>query len=293
MLTPQQKGLIYGAFIGDALALGPHWIYDTDLIKQQFKPLQDFQKPGTPYHPHKEAGDFTHYGDQTELLLEHLASHQHLDLVEFKEAWLNLMASGTLYLDHATKDSILKLSNQNCFTGSDSLELGGLVRSAPLFALTNTTLDDLLDQTHLTHNAPVLNDIADFTYSLLKLILAGTSPSKSINDLYLVASDSIKPFIHQALSLLEVDPVVAIKEIGQSCSAEFGFPASLYLILSYGDNFEEALIQNAYAGGDSAARGMYVGMVLGAYHGFDTLPARWVNGLNHKKRIEDALSAFS
>lgn len=292
MLTARQKGLIYGAFIGDSLALGPHWIYDTAIIEQQFKPLRDFQKPGTPYHPHKEAGDFTHYGDQTLLLLEHIASQQRLDMAVFKEAWLNLMDSGTLYLDHATKDSIVKLSTQNSFTGSDSLELGGLVRSASLFAMTYTTLDDMLNQTHLTHNAPLLDDIADFTYRLLKQMLVGTKPSVSINDLYLVASESIKPFIHQALSLLEVEPIIAIKEIGQSCSAEYGFPASLYLILKYGDDFEEALIQNAYAGGDSAARGMYVGMVLGAYHGFDALPPRWVNNLNHKNRIDDALSAF-
>jgi len=61
----------------------------------------------------------------------------------------------------------------------------------------------------------------------------------------------------------QADPLVAIKEIGQSCSAEFGFPASLYLILKYWDSFEDAL------------------------------PTRWVNGLNHKKRIEDALNAFS
>jgi len=292
MLTTQQKGLIYGAFIGDSLALGPHWIYDTDAIKQHFNPLLDFQSPKTPYHPQKKAGDFTHYGDQTLLLLEHLAYYKHLDLPEFKASWLNLMASGTLYLDHASKDSILKLSHQPSIIGSDSQELGGLVRGASLFAMTHTTLDDLISQTHLTHNGLVLNDIAEFTYHLLKQIFTGTKPSESINALYETAPENIKSFIDKAKSLLNLEPIVAIKEVGQSCSAEFGFPASIYLILTFEDQFEEALIQNAYAGGDSAARGMYVGMILGAYHGFDSLPSRWVNGLNHKKRIEDALRAF-
>lgn len=292
MLTANQKGLIYGAFIGDALALGPHWIYDTNLIEQQFKPLSDFQDPKTPYHPNKKAGDFTHYGDQALLLLDHLASLGHFDRVIFKEKWLSLMASGSLYLDHASKESILLLTERDCFKGSDSVELGGLVRGASMFALPSTTLNDLLSQMHLTHNAPLLNEVADFTHQLITRSLAGIHPSESIKELSLHSSDVVKSLIERASSLLNLDSVDAIKEIGQSCPADYSFPASLYIILKYGDHFEEALIQNAYAGGDSAARGMYIGMILGAYHGYETLPTKWVEGLNHGKQIEEAISSW-
>ncbi|MBN2222221.1 MAG: ADP-ribosylglycohydrolase family protein [Vallitaleaceae bacterium] len=292
MVNTRKKGLIYGAFIADALALGPHWIYDTTIIEQQFKPLRDFQKPYTPYHPNKEAGDFTHYGDQAFLLLEHISSVQAFDVKRFKEEWLQLMNTGKLYLDHATKDSIQKFSEVDCLIGSDSLELGGLVRCAPLFAQTHTSLEDILCQTHLTHNQPLLDEIAEFTFVLLNDLLKGVKPSESIHHLSQVSSQTLQALILKAKSLLDVAPIEAIKEIGQSCSSEYSFPAALYLILKYEDHFEEALIQNAYAGGDSAARGMYVGMVLGAYHGFDALPIRWINGLRYKERIDTLIHRF-
>ena len=292
MLNTSQKGLIYGGFIGDALALGPHWIYNTEQIKNRFMPLRDYQNPGSPFHPNKVAGDFTHYGDQTLLLLEHLSIHQHLDILKFKEAWLKLMASGNLYQDHASKETIQKLSSQKGIQGSDSQELGGLVRSSALFALPNPSLDDMLLQTKLTHNGTPLQEIADFTFRLVQQVLGGTKPSQAIDDLAKTADKNIQPLIEKARSLVEKEPLEAILNMGQSCSAEYAFPASLYLILRYEDDFEAALVQNAYAGGDSAARGMYIGMVLGAYHGLEALPKRWIEALNHKKRIADALDAF-
>ena len=46
-----------------------------------------------------------------------------------------------------------------------------------------------------------------------------------------------------------------------------------------GDDFETALIENTNAGGDNAARGLALGMVLGAMHGRSRIPKRWLRGL--------------
>ena len=63
----------------------------------------------------------------------------------------------------------------------------------------------------------------------------------------------------------------------------------VHLIAKYENDLKEALIQSVMAGGDSAARGMLVGMVLGAHLGPESLPIEWVSELAVKKEIEALL----
>jgi len=76
-------------------------------------------------------------------------------------------------------------------------------------------------------------------------------------------------------------------KIGKASPTEGALPASLYFALKYSYNVEEALIANAGCGGDSAARGMVIGMLLGAqksFAGFDR-EHRWVKGLNSYNKV--------
>jgi ADP-ribosylglycohydrolase len=59
----------------------------------------------------------------------------------------------------------------------------------------------------------------------------------------------------------------------------------IHLIAKYENDLKEALIQSVMAGGDSAARGMIVGMVLGAYLGPESLPQEWVTQLRKEGEI--------
>jgi len=67
----------------------------------------------------------------------------------------------------------------------------------------------------------------------------------------------------------------------------------LHLILKYEDDYAEAMRQNVYAGGDSCARGMVAGMILGAYNGVDAIPGQWREALNTKQHIASYLEVFS
>ena len=67
-------------------------------------------------------------------------------------------------------------------------------------------------------------------------------------------------------------------------------PASLYFALRYRDNLERALVANARCGGDSAARGITVGILLGALHGEEALPQRWLDGLRALPRVRELLA---
>jgi ADP-ribosylglycohydrolase len=67
------------------------------------------------------------------------------------------------------------------------------------------------------------------------------------------------------------------------------FPGVVHLIVKYENNLEEALIQSVMAGGDSAARGMLVGMVLGAHLGPESIPGKWLSELLRRKEIDALL----
>jgi len=66
-LSPADRasGAILGAFIGDALGLGPHWYYDLDELRRDFGPWIDgytTPKPAHRYHAGMQAGDLSQAG---------------------------------------------------------------------------------------------------------------------------------------------------------------------------------------------------------------------------------------
>lgn len=76
-------------------------------------------------------------------------------------------------------------------------------------------------------------------------------------------------------------------KIGKASPTEGALPASLYIALKYKDDLPRALQVNANIGGDSAARGIVIGMLLGAIHGRKALPVQWLETLNSYKEVHD------
>ena len=72
-------------------------------------------------------------------------------------------------------------------------------------------------------------------------------------------------------------------KIGKASPTEGALPSALYFALKYQHDIEAALIANANCGGDSAARGIVVGMLLGASGAVP--PTRWTHALNDLPRV--------
>jgi ADP-ribosylglycohydrolase len=82
-----------------------------------------------------------------------------------------------------------------------------------------------------------------------------------------------------------------IKQFGQMCGIAAALPGAIHLILTYGNDLKTALIENVMAGGDSSARGMAAGMILGGHLGQDAIPKAWLSDMVHFRRIEELLAA--
>lgn len=91
--------------------------------------------------------------------------------------------------------------------------------------------------------------------------------------------------------LWEVGKTEPIK-VGKASPTEGALPGALYLTLKYKDSLRDALVANANIGGDSAARGIVVGMLLGAVHSRAALPKEWLTGLNELLRVEKLMRAL-
>jgi ADP-ribosylglycohydrolase len=298
MIDNNGKAMVMSAFLADALALGVHWIYDAKRIFQQHKRIEGFIKPGSnSYHPTKEKGEFTHYGDQMLVLLESVAEKKEFDLQDFSDRWQRLFKDYHGYVDQATRAALSEYASGKTpkDAGSFSDDLSGASRIAPVIYLYRNDLEKMIRaarlQTIMTHNSPSSVEGSEFFARVGWQILNGKTPINAIEDVSegWTSDSMIHSWVQAGLSSKDMDSIQALSQFGQSCHTREAFPGVIHLIARYENDLKEALIQAVMAGGDSAARGMAVGMVLGAYQGPESLPKAWLSELRKQRQISEFL----
>jgi ADP-ribosylglycohydrolase len=296
----QGKGetMVFASFVGDSLALGAHWIYDVGRIARQFGRVEELLKPREDsYHPTKDKGEFTHYGDQMFVLLQSVAAAREFDLSDFFSRWQELFQDYKGYYDGATKGTLRNIAKGKGpeGSGSSSNELAGAARISPLVYRYRNDLDSLIRaaraQTAMTHTDPATVDSAEFFARVTFRTLGGASPTAAIREVARehFADSIISEWVQDGIDSHDMESVAAIGKLGQSCHSPDAFPAVVHLIVKHERDLREALIQSVMAGGDSAARGMLVGLVLGAYLGNEGLPEAWIAGLKKGEEIRSLL----
>jgi len=84
-INDRAAGAIMGAFIGDAMGLGPHWYYDLEELRRDYGPwITDYTdpKPGR-YHAGLKAGQLSQAGFILTLLLTSLVDRGEYDEADF------------------------------------------------------------------------------------------------------------------------------------------------------------------------------------------------------------------
>lgn len=288
-------------FIGDALALGPHWVYNQDEIRAKLGRVTSYQAPISSYHPGKTAGDFTHYGDQALTLLRSVAEDGGFDLERFAARWRTFWENkaNVAYRDGATRQTLehLQAGIPPEQAGSDSHDIAGGGRSGPLFLLTWRNEDELIEairrETAFTHATDEVVAAAEFFGRSVLAVRAGSPIPAALNSV--MASKNWPALPESWLAAARVSAAsaetdsAALKTHGLSCHTDKAFPGICHLLLRYPTDPVSALIENATAGGDCAARGMILGLVYGAKYPATTLPEEWLAGLNARSEIADLI----
>jgi len=84
-IRDRAAGAVMGAFVGEALGLGPHWYYDLDEMRRDFGPwISDYTDPRPDrYHAGLKAGQLSQAGYILKLLLRSLVACGGYDEADF------------------------------------------------------------------------------------------------------------------------------------------------------------------------------------------------------------------
>lgn len=291
------NGLLTAAFAGDALALGRHWIYDTDELANSLDaPLSGYLDPlPDSYHPNKRAGQLSHIGDQARVLMNTLSRRGHWRPADFERNWTDLFTGENGYDDYLDKATRHRLETG---TALDSTELAAAARSVPLAAAMmreprQQMFDALSEQCTLTHDHPKTRSACWFFAELARGLLEDVPLPDVLDRMTRLEFPEldIATTLRRVRALDPAAPIAAAKELGQSCDIEKAFPLTLYFIVHFADDLREALIANTLAGGDNCTRGLLIGMVLGALHGPDAVLPEWRDGLEVREDIDRFLAS--
>jgi ADP-ribosylglycohydrolase len=188
-MQEKTKAMVLASFAADSLALGVHWIYNTHVIDKKFGRVESFLKPQRPtYHPTKDLGEFTHYGDQALVLLESVCECSGFDLNDFAQRWQTWSENYDGYFDKATKETLENIASGKPPTrsGSGSDDLAGASRIAPLIYVYRDDPEKLIAsaraQTSMTHNNSLVVQSAAFFAAVAYNVLAGAAPSAAIRE---------------------------------------------------------------------------------------------------------------
>ncbi len=266
----KKAAMVLASLYGDAFALGPHWIYDQAAIRQNFGDIRELTEPlPNGYHQSKHRGDFTHYGDQTLFLLKEIIGNDGFDLQTVKKQWADYMTDYTGYLDNASRRTLKNVADAKPDpVGSPSHDLSAAGRIAPFiyhYDDDERLLQKVEEQTRMTHNNDEVVETALYFSRVCVQVLAGVPIKDAVlQQLDQVTLNEVRELIDQGIKAADKDSIEALKAFGTTCAVAHSLPGTVQIILHHHDNLTDALSANVMAGGDSAARGLIIGAVLGA-----------------------------
>ncbi len=282
-MNKQISNSIMASLVADAYALGAHWVYDEEQLKNLPIDWGTLNDPQAMWHKGKVKGDFTHYGDQTLFLLEYMSKNEKFSKDDYYPFWEEKMSNYSGYIDGATRSALENI-------GSESNDLSICGHIAPLLIGADTKkifLKRANEFTQMTHNS----ELAKLSTAFFAELLWDSLENKDIKGNIKLLKNrypDLLTWIDAGVNSKDADTFTTIRDFGPACGIDGGFAGVIHL-LSLEDNFKTVMQKNVKAGGDSSARGMVVAMILATQDDFE-LPEEWMNAINTIEDIKNYLS---
>lgn len=328
-LPDQLAGLVCGAFVGDALAMPTHWYYDREALKNDYGVVRDYLAPRNPhpgsilwrseYTPPNPRGDIlreqaqywgqrgVHYhqflaaGENTlnlqlsRVLIDSLLAAGRYDADDYLRRYVDFLLTPGRHRDTYVEECHRKFfvayargtDPRKC--GGTDIHIGGLAHVGTLCAFFRgdvaASREAVREHVTLTHRSPEVLAAADAMARIIGDVLAGGNLREAI---FAHGADWFSRRKATSWSR-EPDAVVIGHRVSPACYVEDAFPASLYLVWKYAEDFEAGVIANTNVGGDNCHRGAVVGALLGAVGGVDRIPGRFLEGLHDATTVRERI----
>jgi ADP-ribosylglycohydrolase len=249
---------------------------------------QYWGRKGIHYHQFLEAGENTLNVKICQLLIKSINQNGTYDADEFLKKYIAYLTTPGNH-----QDTYIEECHRNFFAnyarglpprkcGVAEKHIGGLVGIVPIVAYYFNQPDQAreaaIDHLALTHPGTKMETAGSLVIDILLKVLNGIPLKEAILEEIETQNNPLlgHPFVKW---LNDPDDWVIGPRFSTACYVEDSVPAVVYLALKYHDDPETALIVNTNLGGDNAARGAVLGALLGASHGLEKFPDRWIQGL--------------
>jgi ADP-ribosyl-[dinitrogen reductase] hydrolase len=265
------QGCLLGQLCGDALGSLVEFQTPAQIRKRYPKGVRDLEDGGTW---NTLAGQPTDDSELALALARSLAAERTYNLSSVRKAYQNWLASGPFDCGMATRRGIGGNPDPNTQAN------GALMRISPLgiFGAYHEILAveewARLDAS-ITHPHRVCGDCnALFAGSLAVIVKSGASPSAAYDRLLTNADrlDVCAEVRRTAISSAKTPPADYVTKQGWVLVA---FGNAIYQLL-HAASAEEAIVDTIMRGGDTDTNAAICGALVGAVHGIECLPDRWV-----------------
>ena len=249
---------------------------------------QYWGQKGIHYHQFLKAGENTLNVKICRLLIESMNRNGGYDADDFLQRYIAFMTTPGSH-----QDTYIEECHRNFFSnyaagvpprrcGKEEKHIGGLVGMIPVVVFYHRQPEKArkvaLTHLALTHPGIKMETAGSLIIDILLKVINGEPLKEAILENLKAQNNPLLG--HPFMKLLkEPDERVVGSYFSSACYVEDAVPAVIYLVLKYHHDPEKALIINTNLGGDNAGRGSVLGAFLGAAHGVDKFPDRWLRGL--------------
>ena len=318
--TEARAGVVLGALVADAAAMGLHWLYDPERIAS----IADQREPvflaaerrhfddtkGYFAHEGKRSGELSQYGATLTLAMESLiAGEGETDIADFQRRYVAFFGPGGAwkgYIDRPTRGTLANLGTEITETtpeisgiDDDQMPAFSTVPAMVAAGPEAPTLErDVARMVRATNDNPVAIEGALIVARVARAALRCQDLAAALAAEAERAGDLLQPVLCEALAAKDRSSVDIAGDFGRACHVQQGLPV-VFHIADRAESYESAIRANVLAGGDSCGRSMALGAVLGARFGFGGergIPLPWLTRLAGGARLFDQayrLAAFS